>query len=54
LDDPDAGLIYQDDDAGGAILQQAIDELPEGYRRPVYKKGRAAIEMILDAIELTR
>ncbi len=53
LDDPDHGLIYQDDDAGGDLLQQAIDDLPEGYRRPVYKKGREAIGMILDAIDLT-
>ena len=51
--DPDTGLIYQDDPEGGELLQKRINELPEGYRREVYKKGRAAVELVLDAIDLT-
>lgn len=54
LDDPDVGLIYQDDPECGELLQKRINELPEGYRRDVPKKGRETIELILDAIELTR
>ena len=53
LDDPDTGLIYQDDPEGGELLQKRINELPEGYQREVYKKGRAALGVVLDAIELT-
>jgi len=54
LSDPDFGLIYQDGPQGGEVLQQRINELPEGYRREVPKKGRAAIALIRNAIELTR
>jgi arylsulfatase A-like enzyme len=54
LDNPDYGLIYQDDPKNGELLQQRIDELPEEYRREVYKKGRAALGIVLDVIELTK
>lgn len=53
LSDPDRGLIYQDDPEGGELLQKRINALPEGYRREVPRKGRKAIELVLDAIELT-
>jgi len=54
LDDPDTGLIYQDDPNDGELLQERINRLPEGYRRNVYKKGRETIGLIVDAIELTK
>lgn len=53
LDKPDCGLIYQDDPQGGELLQHWINRLPKGYRRNVPKKGREAIKLVLDAIELT-
>jgi arylsulfatase A-like enzyme len=54
LDDPDHGLIYQDDPQNGELLQQRINRLPEGYRREVPEKGRSALGLILDTIELTK
>ena len=53
LDDPDTGLIYQDDEQAGGLLQKQINALPEGYRRPVAKTGREAMALILDTIDLT-
>lgn len=54
LENSDEGLIYQDDPENGELLQARINELPEGYRRNVYKKGSPALKMILDAITLTK
>ena len=54
LDDPDYGLIYQDSPRGGEVLQERINELPEGYRRKVYKTGGEAIQLILETINLTK
>lgn len=54
LDDPDFGLIYQDDPEGGELLQRKINALPEGYRRAVYKKNPDATKLIEDAVALTR
>lgn len=54
LDGQDVGLIYQDDPQNGQMLQEQINALPEGYYREVPKKGREALALILEAIELTQ
>jgi arylsulfatase A-like enzyme len=54
LDDPDYGLIYQDDPEAGGALQRWINELPEGYRRKVYMTGPESAALIESAIKLTR
>ncbi|MFA5690024.1 MAG: sulfatase-like hydrolase/transferase, partial [Kiritimatiellales bacterium] len=54
LDDPDCGLLYQDSARGGEVLQERINELPEEYRRDVYKTGEDAIQLILGTINLTK
>jgi arylsulfatase A-like enzyme len=54
LDDPDTGLIYQDDQTNGEALQQQVNGLPEGYQRKVYKTGRDALKLILDTMEVTK
>jgi hypothetical protein len=54
MSDPDFGLIYQDDPEDGGLLQKRINELPEGYRRKVYKTGRESVALIANAMDLTR
>ena len=54
MEDPDLGLIYQDDPQNGELLQQHINALPEGYHRKVPKTGRETVALVLDAIELTQ
>lgn len=54
INDPDFGLIYQDDPEDGGLLQKRINELPEGYRRKVYKTGSESAVLIANAIKLTR
>jgi arylsulfatase A-like enzyme len=54
LGNPDVGLIYQDDPQNGEKLQLQINDLPQGYHRDVPKKGREALALIMDAIEITK
>lgn len=54
LDDPDFGLLYQDDPMNGAGLQACINQLPEGYRRKVYKTGRESVELLERALEISQ
>jgi len=54
FEDPDYGLLYQDDDQGGEKLQHQINNLPEGYHRKVYKTGREALALILDTMNVTK
>jgi arylsulfatase A-like enzyme len=54
LSNPDFGLIYQDDPEGGELLQQRINALPKEYHRKVWRKGRAAVELIADTVDLTK